>query len=380
MKIAVLIRNYKKNSGGAERYCVELTERLASKYEVHVYSQKFDETSPLIIFHKIPQYFERPRFINQLLFSWHTKQATKGKFDIVHSHELVSHANVYTIHVPCFKSMWINLSVFKKILRWINTIFSPRKLFYLWLESMQMGNIPKKHFISVSEYLSRNVEECYPLIKNISIAHPGISEKFIQNGSDKNYQFKNLKRELSIPENSFIILLVANNYQKKGLSTVLKALEMLENNNIYLVIAGEGRQKKINIPSSICHHIHFLGAINNMANLYCQVDLLIHPTLADTFGMAPLEAMSFKIPVIISNMKYCGFSEHINDAQALILEDPKDETELASKIKFLYENIDERDRIAQNGFKLSKTFSWENTFHKTLSAYNLINNSLKVKD
>jgi UDP-glucose:(heptosyl)LPS alpha-1,3-glucosyltransferase len=237
-----------------------------------------------------------------------------------------------------------------------------------------MQNSSKRHFISVSGYLSRNIEQCYPLIKNISIAHPGISEKFIQNESNKDKQFNSLKRELSIPENSFVILLVANNYQKKGLPTILKALEELKNNNIYLVIAGQGEQKNTYISKSICHNIYFLGPINNMANLYCQVDLLAHPTLADTFGMAPLEAMSVKLPVIISNMKYCGFSEYLNDSQALILDDPKDEIELASKINFLYENIEEREKIAQNGYELSKKISWENTLHKTLLAYNLIKN------
>ncbi len=380
MRIAVLVRNYNRNAGGAERYCVELSERLSETNEVHVYSQTFDETSTSIKFHKIAKYFDKPRFLNQLLFSYLTKKVTSGKFDIIHSHEMVSDADIYTIHVPCFKSDWINSKGIRKFLKNINTLLSPRKIGYLWLEKKQMQYSSKRHFISVSEYLSRNIEQCYPLISNISVAHPGISEKFIQNRSDKDGQFKNLKRELSIPENSFVILLVANNYQKKGLPTILKALEMLKNKNIYLVIAGKGEQKKSYIPSSIYHHIYFLGAINDMANLYCQVDVLIHPTLADTFGMAPLEAMSFKLPVIISNMKYCGFSEHINDTQALILDDPKDETELANKINFLYKNIDERNKIAQNGFELSKKISWENTLDKTLAAYNLINNSLKVKD
>ena len=379
MKIAVLVRNFNRNAGGAERYCVELSERLSENNEVHIYSQTFDEKLPTIEFRKISKYFDKPRFLNQLLFSYLTKKATSGKFDIVHSHEMVSDADIYTIHVPCFKSDWINSKGIRKFLKNLNTLLSPRKIGYLWLEKKQMQNSSKRHFISVSGYLSRNIEQCYPLIKNISIAHPGISEKFIQNESNNNGQLQSLKEELSIPESSFIILLVANNYQKKGLSTTLKALEILKKHNIYLVIAGKGEQKKTNITKSISNNIYFLGAINNMANLYCQVDLLIHPTLADTFGMAPLEAMSFKLPVIISNMKYCGFSEHINDTQALILDDPKDETELANKIDFLYENIEDRNRIAQNGFELSKKITWDNTLHQTLLAYNLINNSLKVK-
>ena len=62
MKIAVLIRNYKKSSGGAERYCVELTEKLAINHEVHVYAQQFEERSKIITFHRISKFFERPRF------------------------------------------------------------------------------------------------------------------------------------------------------------------------------------------------------------------------------------------------------------------------------------------------------------------------------
>ena len=115
MKIAVLIRNYRRSAGGAERYCVELTERLSANHDVHVFTQNY-ENNPLsqITFHKILQLSEKPRFINQLLFSRLTKNATSGKFDIVHSHELVTHADIYTIHVPCFKSSWVNIHGIRK--------------------------------------------------------------------------------------------------------------------------------------------------------------------------------------------------------------------------------------------------------------------------
>ena len=109
-----------------------------------------------------------------------------------------------------------------------------------------------------------------------------------------------------------------------------------------------------------------------MSNLYNQVDILLHPTLADTFGMAPLEAMSFKIPVIISGVKYCGFSEQLSKNQAIFLENPKDEIELAEKINFLYQNDKVRKKIAANGYELSKKISWKNTLHSTLKAYDLI--------
>ena len=46
MKIAVLIRNYRRSAGGAERYCVELTERLSVNHDVHVFSQNYEDNPP----------------------------------------------------------------------------------------------------------------------------------------------------------------------------------------------------------------------------------------------------------------------------------------------------------------------------------------------
>ena len=370
MKIAVLIRNYRRSSGGAERYCVELSEKLAIHHEVHVFAQSYEDNNSNIKFHKISKYFEKPRFLNQLLFSFLTRKIKKDKFEIVHSHELVSNADIYTIHVPCFRSMWIEISGFKKILRLLNTFLSPRKILYLWLESRQMRPLPHRHFISVSDYLSRNIIKCYPSINNISIANPGSSSN-ISNGSvESDNKLKNLRIKFSIPSNAFVMLLVANNFKKKGLPSIIESLKLLNNKKIYLIVAGNDNFKRQIISSSIINNIIFLGTVEDMGSLYRQVDLLIHPTLADTYGMAPLEAMSLKLPIIISNMKFCGLSEYLNDSQAVILKNPIDEIEIASKIDFLYKNIDERLKIAQNGFEKSKTITWEKTLEKTLIAYN----------
>ena len=376
MKIAVLIRNYKRSAGGAERYCVELTERLSANHDVHVFTQNY-ENNPLskITFHKILQLSEKPRFINQLLFSRLTKNATSGKFDIVHSHERVSHADIYTFHVQCFRTLWSNIKGFRKLIRWLNTLLSPRKLCYLWLESQQMQVLPRRRFISVSEYLSRNILECYPKISNITIAHPGISTNVNKSVENNNNKFSNLKESLSIPNSSFILLFVANNFKKKGLPKIIESLEMLSNEKLHLVIAGNGNSKKIKIPNSISSNIHYLGVIKNITLLYPQADALLHPTLADTYGMAALEAMAAGLPVVISNKEFCGLSEHLNENQAVLLENPRDAIELAKKIDLLYKNTEYRDRIAKNGFEKSKTISWGNTLSKTLRVYNSIANS-----
>ncbi|MFL2508216.1 MAG: glycosyltransferase family 4 protein [Candidatus Pseudothioglobus sp.] len=152
--------------------------------------------------------------------------------------------------------------------------------------------------------------------------------------------------------------------------TILKSLNILNNNNIFLVIAGNDNPNNVLIPKKVRSNVHFIGSVNDIDSVYSSVDLLIHPSLSDTYGMAPLEAMSHRLPVIISSKKYCGFSEHLNSSQAEILDNPKDEFEIANKINYLYENPESRKKIAQNGYNKSKTINWEKTLEKTLLAYN----------
>jgi UDP-glucose:(heptosyl)LPS alpha-1,3-glucosyltransferase len=372
VKIAVLIRNFSSYGGGAERYCVELTKRLAEIHEVHVFCQHNEEFIDSIVFHSIPQWFTRPRYINQLLFSLLTKIRTKNKFDIVHSHDMVTHANIYTLHVPCVKTKWSESKGIRKTLRWLNTLLSPRKIAYLWLEKSEIQPSKHRHFISVSDYLSRNILMNYPKINgHITIAYPGINNS--KNSiSDLEPKSKSLKHKLKLGDDDFLFLFVGNDLIKKGLPTVIKALKILRNDHIHLAIAGNGKENVVNIPAELKNTIHFLGVVNNMIDLYQKADCLIHPTLVDTYGMAVLEAMSAKLPVIVSNKNYCGFAEHLNDEQALILENPKDAIELSKMINLMLTDTSLREKITINGFEKSKSISWENTLEQTLLAYNIV--------
>ena len=373
LRIAVLIRNYSISGGGAERYCVELTNRLGKIHEVHVFSQHNSESSESITFHQIPQWFKKPRYINQLLFSYLTKRATQGKFDIVHSHDMATHANIYTLHVPCVRTKWTQSKGIRKILRWINTLLSPRKMAYLWLENKEMQALPNRHFISVSEYLSRNILESYPRLNDhITIAHPGIE---IQTTNDKVIAElrKNFREKHNILTSAFVLLFVAHGFKRKGLPAIIKALEILNNKDIHIVVAGSGNPKDIQINSlTVQNNTHFIGVIKNMSELYPVADTLIHPTLGDTYGMVVLEAMSHKLPVIVSSAKYCGFSEHLDNKEATILNNPTDSKEISMDIQTLNNQLELRNKISENGFKKSQAINWENTTNKTLDAYKKI--------
>jgi UDP-glucose:(heptosyl)LPS alpha-1,3-glucosyltransferase len=75
-----------------------------------------------------------------------------------------------------------------------------------------------------------------------------------------------------------------------------------------------------------------------MEQVYVSADLLLHPTLEDTFGMVVLEAMSYGLPVVVSQEKYCGLAADLqHEANAIILSDPLDANALTTAVVNLSE-------------------------------------------
>jgi UDP-glucose:(heptosyl)LPS alpha-1,3-glucosyltransferase len=82
--------------------------------------------------------------------------------------------------------------------------------------------------------------------------------------------------------------------------------------------------------------------------------------------------MSYKLPVIVSSAKYCGFSEHLSNEEAIILNNPTGPQEVSMGIQTLNNQLELRNKISENGFKKSQTINWGNTTNKTLNAYKKI--------
>jgi len=361
INVAVLIRNFSSSAGGAERYCVELTKILAKNFKVVVFTQNFDRTYENIKIKQVPK-IKKPRFLNQIFFSFLTRIYTKNKFDIVHSHDMVTHANVNTIHVPCVKTNYSGLTKTNIFLKALKVFFSPRILSYLWLEKKQMDANRTNQIIAVSSSLRKNILLNYPNIsRKISVSEPGINFRDIQNNPpNRDVLLKSLK----LKKDSFLLLFSAHGFERKGLPTLIHAMKLLNNEKIKLIVAGRGKY--------ITHkekNIYYLGVVDDMDLLYDSVDVLVHPTLADTFGMSVLEALSHKLPVIVSSSEYCGITSSLSSNEVVKLYNPKNAIEIKDKIELLFNDEKLRKKLVGNGYRKSKLFTWSTTFQKTLAAY-----------
>ena len=368
LKVAVLNRNFTPTAGGAERYSMALVEELAALHEMHVFAQTIDHSAPGVTYHCIPRFFSKPRWLNQLWYALATWCATRKGFDIIHSHEAVWFGNVQTMHVKTVqRSLLRGRNGWAKALRWLKIATSPRLQTYLHLERARLKFQPKRAVVAASQLLADELVQEYAKVSAmLSVVTPGVN--FPTSCATK----KEARFALSSALDGRIILFVANDYVRKGLSTLLQAMQHLPI-DVRLLVVGNASQ----IPAfsaeaaalDLSKRVEFLGPLPDMHKAYCAADVLCHPTLEDSFGMVVLEAMAYGVPVVVSGAAHCGLSALlVHEQHALLLENPQDAAVLAEMLKRLLSDYSLRRELTQKALSFAQQHTWKHA----ASAYGAI--------
>ncbi len=176
-------------------------------------------------------------------------------------------------------------------------------------------------------------------------------------------------------EDEIIIGYVGRLVKWKGVETLIRAAERLNlsKSKIKIIIAGDGTDKErlINLAknNSTYSNIEFLGNVKDIAKIYSSLDIFVHTAIEpEPFGRVLIEAMSFKLPIISTNIG--GPTEIITKGYDGYLTTPGDYNELADKILYLIENEELRVVLGNNAYKTVKDkFSIINTTKKIEELY-----------
>ncbi len=188
-------------------------------------------------------------------------------------------------------------------------------------------------------------------IKKIKYIPNGIDLKRMYGKLDKNYD---IRKELSLEKNSFVLSSVLRLIKDKNIPTLMKSLKYLDK-NIFLLIIGDGTQKEYLLNLSrklnLNDNIFFLGKRKDVFNIVNSSDVFILPSLREGMSNALLEAMALKKICIVSNIPQNR--ELIKNRFNGITFSPLNERELAEKIKKVYENKN-LEALSQESFNLIK--------------------------
>ncbi len=276
-----------------ERYVWELTLSLRDMgVPVTVVCQRCFAEKPVgIHVVELGETIERPRWIAALIFSYRVSHWFKQhplQDTIVHSHERVNVHHVTTMHGPPFanvrdKPWWKRASL--------------RVATHLFLEKREL-QVPQK------------IVPNSPIIKEqLSFYYPELAHKLtlpIVPGVIPNA----LRAARIVSSDGGVVGFVGKEWKRKGLAFAAEIVKELRQArpNLHFIVIGPDSKSNAKALFAEWQGGYELSGWSKHAR-YAEFDVLLHPALAEPYGMVITEAMAARVPVVISDL--CGAKQEV---------------------------------------------------------------------
>jgi glycosyltransferase involved in cell wall biosynthesis len=250
-----------------------------------------------------------------------------------------------------------------------------------WKYSVQ-GMKYADRVIAVSTNTAKDVASMLPIAsEKIVIVLNGVEDKFYQLLADEAQEIK--KSYESLPE-TFCLLNVGTNHQRKNIDNILKSLILLRSRGIPTKLWKVGsefspEQQKLIKLHNLEPMITFINTPDKITllKLYNAADALLAPSLYEGFGLTILEAMACGTPVISANVS--SLPEVAGDAAILV--NPLDVQAIADAVCDLQSDAKMRQSYIEKGLARTKQFSWRSSTEQVAKVYeSLINESVPTAE
>lgn len=178
------------------------------------------------------------------------------------------------------------------------------------------------------DQLKRNVEELYladviavpSSYSASSYRDPELVAKVRVNTLGSNYRYVERAR---VPDGKFRVLMVGNDFLRKGSHYLIEAFRLLDMPDGELVIRGHvpaAYRSRLRDP-----RVRIVGELpaDRLRGLYAQADVFVQPSIDEGFGMTVLEALAYGLPVVVT--ENVGCRDLLNDkvSRTVPIRDPE---------------------------------------------------------
>jgi len=357
---------------GTERCVAEQIERLADDYEVHLYSawiQDIDLSN--IVWHRIRR-FPGPHLVRYLWFfaanhmcRWWHRHFGKLEFDLVFSPGINCwDADIVAVHIifaEFHRLMRQELDLKRNPLRaWPRLVH--RRLSYRLFIALEHKVYTRDALplAVTSRKMEQDLVRCFNRRSRVSIVYCGVDpERF---NPPRRHALRGIAREgLELPDRAFAVLLVGNDWRKKGLPCLIDAVARLASEDLTVLVCGEDESSSCRgliQRHGLENRVLTLPLVRDIERYYAAADLYVGPSLEDSFAIPPLEAMACGLPVIVS--RQAGVSELVTDGvDGLILDDPRDSRQLAHLIDRICVDEGLRQRLGTRAAETARHYTWK---------------------
>lgn len=165
---------------------------------------------------------------------------------------------------------------------------------------------------------------------------------------------QNLKNELGLSDNAFIIGIIGNLGHEKGHEYLFEAVKLIRRTGerIKILVVGDGYLKdhlqKKTVALGISEDVIFTGYRKDIPELLSLIDIFVLPSVREGLPMVILEAMASRRPVIATRVG--AIPKVIRHGENGFIVTPSNPMQLRDAIVELTENKVQRQKLAENGF------------------------------
>ena len=248
----------------------------------------------------------------------------------------------------------------------------PLKNFYAW------GRAKNQQWIAVSKQNRKNLSEMFSLHEeNISLIHNGIelTSKFSELFPSQIQQLRReVRTELSIPENAPILLTVGRLSKDKGHIDLVEIIRPLvsESPELKFVWVGDGEQRKI-LESKIHRYgiersVILCGYRNDVVRLMTAADLLVVASRHEGGCSSVVrEAMLHRLPMVTSDAG--GIPEVVLDGEHGAMFPAGNTQRMLKCIRWALQNPKEMRAMADKARKRIEVFSTDRMVENYIAAF-----------
>jgi len=199
---------------------------------------------------------------------------------------------------------------------------------------------------SVSSWLRDETWRIFDLDREISVIPNFVDTELFRPGKDPER-----RATLAAPEEK-ILLHISNFRPVKNVDTVVEVFRQIHRRRpARLLFVGDGPERlpveqKVR-EYGLGDHVSFLGGQECVEELLAVADVLLLPSLHESFGLVALEASSVGVPVVASNVG--GTGEVIVDGETGYLRDPHDVAGMVEVVESILSDPATADRLGQAG-------------------------------
>ena len=219
--------------------------------------------------------------------------------------------------------------------------------------------------MSNSHAVAQRVESrCGFAAKNITVIPNGVEG---YTDCDKQMAKEEVRNQLGIKTDATVVGSVGRLEHVKGYDTLIDAFGQILDENVKLILVGEGSEKesleKLVKHLRIENRVYFVGHQNDVSNWLSALDIYVNSSRSEGMSQSIVEAMSIGLPIVATDVGDAKRMLLRDDKPSGLICDPSDPAVMAQAIQDLISNTALRNELGKNSLVCHRTHYTEASFN-----------------